>query len=60
MVKRKVRAREAARAPRDVKVKVDAGLKKRYDALDAKKRGSSAFDALWEAVGAILEHDPPL
>ncbi len=65
MVKRKVRVPEAAREPRDVRVKVDAGLKKRYDALavvmhEAKKRGSSAFDALWEAVGEIVEHAPPL
>jgi hypothetical protein len=49
----------------DVSVKVDATLKRRYGELaksiaDAKKRGASAFDALWEAVGEVLDHDPPL
>jgi hypothetical protein len=51
--------------PPDVPVKVDATLKRRFDALStqvraAKSRGASAFDALWEAVGEIVEHDPPL
>lgn len=50
---------------KDVSVKIDASLKRRYDGLAtiiraSKKRGASAFDALWEAVGEILEHEPPL
>ncbi len=54
------------RAPdRETLVKVDATLKKRYDALhhqllSAKRKGASAFDELWETVGAIVEHEPPL
>ena len=49
----------------DVRVAVDADLKRRYDPLarvvrDSRKKGASAFDSLWEAVGAILEHEPPL
>lgn len=63
MVARKSRPR-APREP-DIAVKVDASLKRRYDKLlaevtAAQHKGASAFDALWEAVGAIVEHDPPL
>ena len=48
-----------------VSVKVDAGLKKRWDALSriverARHAGAADWDALWEAVGAIVEHEPPL
>lgn len=49
----------------DVVVRVDAKLKKAYDALvavieqstDAEMRD---FDRRWEAAGAIVDHDPPL
>ncbi len=46
-------------------VKVDAALKRKYDQLvaelrAAKREGASAFDALWETVAAIVEHEPPL
>ncbi len=49
----------------DVAVKVDAKLKARWDMLSklvasAKGRGASAFDELYEAVGDIIDHDPPL
>jgi hypothetical protein len=49
----------------DVLAPVDPTLKRMFDARlavieGAKKRGSSAFDELWEAVGEIVEHDPPL
>lgn len=27
---------------------------------DAQSRGAEAFDELWEAVGAVVHHDPPL
>ena len=48
-----------------VVVTIDPAVKKRWDALtkqihDAQKEGASAFDALWEAVAAIVEHNPPL
>ena len=54
-----------AKTPADIRVPVDASLKKRYDVLrkqieDAKAKGSRDWDALWEAAGAIVEHDPPL
>ena len=53
------------RAQPDRLVKVDASLKKKYDELishveAAKREGASAFDTLWETVGAIVEHEPPL
>ncbi len=53
------------KTPALVTVKVDAGLKKRWDALSktverARHAGAADWDALWEAVGAIVEHDPPL
>ena len=49
----------------DVTVKVDAKLKKTYDALVAVIGRSSRtemedFDRRWEAAGAIVDHDPPL
>ena len=49
----------------DVVVKVDAKLKKAYDALvaviqDASRKEMLDFDSRWEAAGAIVEHDPPL
>jgi hypothetical protein len=48
-----------------VGLKVDADLKRRWLEVagvveDAKRRGMSAFDELWEAVGEIANHDPPL
>lgn len=54
-----------ARPRRERLVKVDATLKRTYDELVSqlrshKREGASAFDALWETVGAIVEHEPPL
>lgn len=51
--------------PADIRVPVDATLKKRWDELkkvidSAKSRGASDWDALWEAAAAIVEHEPPL
>jgi len=48
-----------------ITVKVDAKLKKTYDALVAVIGRSSRtemedFDRRWEAAGAIVDHDPPL
>jgi hypothetical protein len=53
------------KSPRDVKVPVDAKLKKLWDATlaeiqKAKGRGAEAFDELWEAVAQVVEHEPPL
>lgn len=58
------KTRLAAR-PTEVKVEIDTALKKRWDELlktiaGAKREGASAFDELWEAAAAIVEHDPPL
>ena len=49
----------------EVNVKVDASLKKAWDALSkrvdaAAQTGASAFDELWETVGEIVNHEPPL
>ena len=57
--------RSIPKKPADVAVPVDAKLKARWDATlavvtKAKVRGASAFDELYEAVGAIIDHDPPL
>lgn len=54
-----------AAAPKDVRVPVDATLKRRFDALAeiidvAKGRGAAAFDVLWEAVARVVDHEPPL
>jgi hypothetical protein len=54
-----------AKGPALATVKVDAGLKKRWDSLSAiveraRHEGAMDWDALWEAVGAIVEHEPPL
>lgn len=51
--------------PAKVEVTVDRALKRRWDesvALmhDARSKESSGFDAYWEAVGAVIDHDPPL
>lgn len=61
MAPRRSRSKQSS----ELTVKVDASLKKRYEALigelrAARTKGASAFDALWEAVGAIVEHHPPL
>ena len=50
---------------RDVKVAVDPALKKAWDAVAARldaaeHEGAKAFDAIWEAAGEAVEHDPPL
>ncbi len=51
--------------PADVVVKVDAKLKKAYDALVAviaqtTTKEMEDFDRRWEAAAAIVFHDPPL
>jgi len=51
--------------PAHVNLKVDRALKQRWDkALStvkaSKQKGASAFDDLWETVGEVVEHDPPL
>lgn len=51
--------------PAKVEVKVDRALKRSWDALTAtmhasKRKESGGFDAYWEAVGAIIDHDPPV
>jgi hypothetical protein len=50
---------------RDVLVKVDARLKRRWEELldalrSARGRGAGAFDELWELAGEVVTHDPPL
>ena len=67
MPKTRVHRNKLAPKPtaKDVPAKVDPTLKAAWDKLaaridDAQHRGSAAFDELWEAVGAALEHDPPL
>jgi hypothetical protein len=50
---------------KSVAVKVDPKLKKAWADLVARvhaheKRGAEDWDAEWEAVGAIIEHHPPL
>ncbi len=55
----------AARKPRPVTIEVDAALKAMWlraeKALEgAKNEGAHAFDAKYEAIGDIIEHDPPL
>jgi hypothetical protein len=51
--------------PKDVFVKVDPTLKKRWDELcarlDAAMRSEADdFDVLWETADAIVSHEPPL
>ena len=46
-------------------VKVDPALKKKWDQLSAivehaKRKEAFDWDALWEAVGHVIEHEPPL
>ncbi len=63
-----VRMRKANRrrgGAREIEVKVDRAMKRRYDALVAAiarttRKGSSAFDERYEAIGEILDSDPPL
>ncbi len=62
MTKGKSKARKGAR---EIEVKVDAAMKRRYDALAAvitrtTRSESSAFDERYEAIGEILDSDPPL
>lgn len=49
----------------DIDVKVDADLKRRWDAMhkviaSAQSRGASAWDELYEAAAKIIDGDPPL
>lgn len=55
----------ALATPAHVDLKVDRALKQRWDnalttVIASKQKGASAFDALWETVGEVVEHDPPL
>lgn len=52
-------------AATDVKVPVDRKLKAKWDKLSAAidralAEGSASFDSLWESVGDVIDHDPPL
>ncbi len=51
--------------PANVEVKVDRALKRAWDAArhklaEAKREGAGAFDTLWETIGIIIDHHPPL
>jgi hypothetical protein len=51
--------------PAKVEIQVDRALKQRWEQAIAtvkasKHKGASAFDELWETVGEVVEHDPPL
>ena len=55
----------SAKALKDVTAKVDPKLDAEWKKLeariaDAKGRGAEAFDELWEAAAAAVNHDPPL
>ncbi len=57
--------KSATKSPALAVVKVDAGLKKKWDSLSkvvdrARHAGAVDWDVLWEAVGVIVEHEPPL
>lgn len=59
-------AKKAAPAkPARVALTVDRALKQQWEKALAtlkasKQEGASAFDELWETVGDVLQHDPPL
>jgi hypothetical protein len=62
--KRKPRAASKPR-PVEVELVVDRALRRRWQAQltilgRSRHQGARAFDALWEAVAEIVEHDPPL
>lgn len=51
--------------PAKIEVKVDRALKRawesaRHTLMQAKHEGAGAFDVLWETIGEIIDHDPPL
>ena len=51
--------------PAKVDLQIDRALKQRWEStlhtvLTARREGAGAFDELWEAVAAIVEHHPPL
>jgi hypothetical protein len=57
--------KKTKKSPALAAVKVDPALKKRWDALcrivdHARHEGALDWDVLWEAVGKIVEHEPPL
>ncbi len=61
----KLKPRAAATRPRNVEVKVDRALaqawKKVLAVLEASNReGMQAWDRKYEAIGEIIQHDPPL
>ena len=65
MPKKIKKTKKPALTSKDVRVPVDASLKKRYDALKAevdraRAAGDREWDRLWEAVGEIIEHEPAL
>ncbi len=48
-----------------MEVKIDRALKRAWESarhalVQAKHQGAGAFDALWETIGLIIDHDPPL
>lgn len=51
--------------PVEVEVRIDRDLKRRWEEALAqikasKREGAGAFDDLWETIGLIVEHEPPL
>jgi len=63
MARRKRSVPRVSRAK--VEVVIDRALKRAWDEAAARleraqREGAGAFDELWETVGAILDHDPPL
>ena len=51
--------------PVEVEVRIDRSLKRQWDeavarVAGAKREGAGAFDELWETIGHIIEHEPPL
>lgn len=58
-------SRPAKAQPAVVEIKVDRALKRSWDALTntmhtSKRQESGGFDAYWEAVGKIINHEPPM
>lgn len=51
--------------PAKVEIQVDRAIKQQWEKAIAtlkasKQKGAAAFDELWETVGEVVEHDPPL
>jgi hypothetical protein len=63
--KAKAKASSATKRARPVELRVDASLKKAWRSAHsavsaASREGMHAFDRKYEAVGEIINHDPPL